>query len=52
MRAERAKLRRKVLYHLAIINKILIDKNCRKLLFNNFLLEYYQLYKKTTRDNY
>jgi len=44
MGAEWTKLRRKILYHLAIINKTLyiIDKNCRKLVFNNFLLEYYQ----------
>jgi len=51
MGAEWTKLRRKILYHLAIINKTLIDKNCRKLIFNNVLLEYYQLYRKTTRDN-
>ena len=45
---ERAKLSRKVLYHFAIfiiVNKILITKNRRKLVFNNFLLEYYQLYR-------
>ena len=47
------KLKRKVLYHFAIfaiVNKILIAKNCRKLVFNNFVLKYYQFYRKTTRD--
>jgi len=45
-------LRRKVLYHFAIVNKILIAKNCRKLILlkNNFLFKYNQLYRKTTRD--
>ena len=50
---EWTKLRRKVLYHfaiLAIINMILIAKNCRKLIFNNFLLKYCELYRKTVRD--
>ena len=50
---ERTKLRRKVLYHFtifAIINKILIAKNYRKLVFNNFLFKYYQLSEKTARD--
>jgi len=44
---------KKVLYYFAIfaIIKILIAKNCRKLIFNNLLLEYYQLYKKIARDN-
>jgi len=31
--------------------KLLIAKNYQKFVFNNFLLEYYQLYKKTARDN-
>ena len=50
---ERTKLGRKILYYfaiLAIVNKILIAKNCRKLIFNNFLFKYYQLYRKTARD--
>jgi len=34
----------------AIVNKILITKNCRKLIFNKFLLKYYQLHRKTARD--
>jgi len=33
-----------------IINKILISKNCQILIFNNFFLKYYQLYRKTARD--
>ena len=47
------KLKRKVLYHFAIfaiVNKILIAKNCHKLIFINFVLKYYQFYRKTTRD--
>jgi len=51
--AEWTKLRRKVLYYfaiLAIVNKILIAKNYRKLIFNHFLLKYYQFYRKTIRD--
>ena len=47
------KLKRKIFYYFAIfviINKILIAKNCRKLVFNNFLLKYYQLCRKTARD--
>ena len=50
---EWTKLRRKVLYHFAIfaiVDKILIIKNCRKLVFNNFILKYYKLYRKITRD--
>jgi len=50
---ERTKLSRKVLYHFAIfavVNKILIIKNCQILVLNNFLLKYYQLYRKTPRD--
>jgi len=50
---ERTKLRRKVFYHFAIfavINKILIAKNCRKLVFNNFLFKYYQFYRNIERD--
>ena len=50
---ERTKLRQKVLYHSAIftiVNKILIAKNYRKLVFNNFLFKYYQLYRKI--DNF
>ena len=50
---ERTKLSRRVLYHFAIfaiVNKILITKNCRKLVFNNFLLKYYQLYRRTAKD--
>ena len=46
-------IEKKVLYHFtifAIVNKILIAKNCRKLVFNNFLLKYNQLYRKTARD--
>jgi len=31
---------------------MLIAKNCQKLVFNNFLLKYYQLYRKTARDKY
>ena len=49
----RTKLRWKVLYHFAIfaiVNKILIAKNCRKLVFTNFLPKYYHLYRKTIRD--
>ena len=49
---EWTKLRRKVLYYFAIfaiVNKILITKNCRELTFNHFLFKY-QLYKKTARD--
>ena len=51
--AERIKLSRKVLYHFAIfaiVNKILITKNCQKLVFNNFLLKYYQLYRKIAKN--
>jgi len=51
--AEWIKLRRKVFYYFAIsaiVTKILIAKNCRKLVFNNFLLKYYQLYRKPARD--
>jgi len=51
--AEWIKLRKNVLYHFvifAIVNKILIVKSCRKLVFNNFLFKYYQLYKKNARD--
>jgi len=48
--AEWIKLRRKVLYQFSKVNKILIAKNCRKLVFNNFLLKYCQLYRKTARD--
>ena len=33
---ERTKLSRKILYHFAIVNKILIIKNYRKLIFNFF----------------
>ena len=45
------KLSRKVLYYFIIfatVNKII--KNCLILIFNNFLLKYYQLYRKTVRD--
>ena len=52
---ERNKLSRKVLYHFAIFaiaNKI-FSKNCWILVFNNFFLKYYQLYRKTARnENY
>jgi len=51
--AEWTKLRRKVLYYfaiLAIVNKTLIAKNYRKLIFNHFLFKYYQFYRKTVRD--
>ena len=54
MEIEWTKLRRKVLYHFAIfaiVNKILIAKNCRKLIFNNFLLKYCQFYRKTFLRN-
>ena len=50
---ERAKLNRKIFYHFAIfimINEILITKNRKILIFNNFLLKYYHLYRKTARD--
>ena len=50
---ERVKLSRKVLYYFAIfaiVNEILITKNRQKQVFNNFLLEYYQLYRKIARD--
>ena len=50
---ERTKLSRKVLYHFAIfviVNKILIIKNCQILILNNFLLKYYQFYRKTAKD--
>ena len=50
---ERTKLNRKILYRFTIftmINEILITKNYRILIFNNFLLKYYQLYRKTVRD--
>ena len=50
---ERIKLSRKVPYYFAIfaiVYKILIIKNCRILVFNNFFLKYYQLYKKTSRN--
>jgi len=45
----------KVLFAIfALINKItknlLITKNCRILVFNNFLLKFHQLYRKTARD--
>jgi len=43
----------KSLYHLTIfviINKILNTKNRRMLIFSNFLLKYYQLYRKTASD--
>ena len=50
---ERTKLSRKVFYHFAIfaiVNKILITKNCQILIsIINFLLEYHQLYSKTAR---
>ena len=44
---------RKVIYHFAIfvvVNRILITKNHRILVFNNFLLKYCQLYRKIARD--
>ena len=44
---------RKFLYHFAIfalIDKILIIKNCRILVFNNFFLKFYQLNRKNVRD--
>ena len=47
------KLSRKVIYHFAvyaIVNEILITKNCQILVLNNFLLKYYQLYRKAARD--
>ena len=50
---ERVNLSPKVLYHFAIfaiVNEILITKNRRKLVFNNFVLEYYQFYRKIARD--
>ena len=53
VQVERVKLSRKVLYHFAIfaiVNEILITKNRQKLVFNNFLLEYYQPYRKIARD--
>jgi len=49
----RAKLSQKVFYHFtifAIVNKILITKYRRILVFNNFLFKYYQLYRKTASD--
>jgi len=53
---EPTKLSRKILYHFAIFaiiifNQILIIKNRRILVFNNFLLKYYQLYRKTSNKN-
>jgi len=51
--AEWIELSRKVLYHFAIfaiVNKILITKHCQILILNNFLLKYYQLYRKAARD--
>ncbi|KYN39567.1 hypothetical protein ALC56_06061 [Trachymyrmex septentrionalis] len=50
---EQTKLSRKVIYHFAIfaVSKILIIKNRRILVFNNFLLKQYQLYRKTN-DKY
>ena len=50
--AEWIKLRRKVHYFtiFVIVNKILITKNRRILVFNNFLLKYYQLYRKIASD--
>ena len=46
-------LRRFFLYHFAIfaiVNEILIIENRQKLVFNNFLLGYYQPYRKIARD--
>ena len=44
----------KFLYYFAIfaiVNKTLIIKNCQILaILNNFLLKYYQLYRKAARD--
>ena len=44
------KLNRKVIYHFAIFTivniKISTIKNCWTLVFNNFLLKYYQFYRK------
>ena len=50
---KRSKLNQKVLYHFAIfaiVNEILIIKNRWILVYNNFVLKYYQLYRKITKD--
>ena len=50
---ERIKLSRQALYCFvifAIVNKILITKYRRILVFKNFLLKYYQLYRNRARD--
>ena len=50
---ERNKLSRKILYYFAIfalVNKILITQRLPILILTNFLIKYYQLYRKTARD--
>ena len=50
---QRTKLSRKVFYYFAIfaiVNKILITKDRRILVFNNFLLKYYHFYRKIASD--